>query len=237
MIRKLLIASLLLSLMAALGAGGYLARNNRNLGETIADLEKNGRRLEKKMVLLKKKYAEEKARAGGLLRAKTRVEGQQRKLEKELAQLKEAIEEKAAKGQLAAKAAEARIATLTKKLERAQNRFDALEKRRQKLKEKLVLAADTIKEQGEDLQRRQEETNRLRGELGQTERDLNRCRTHNRKLCTIAGELVEKYQTKGVGDALFQNEPFTGIKQIEVETIIQEYQDRIEDQNLDAQGG
>ena len=41
--------------------------------------------------------------------------------------------------------------------------------------------------------------------------------------------LIDNYNNKGVWDSIVQNEPFTGIKQVEIENILQEYRFANED--------
>lgn len=58
------------------------------------------------------------------------------------------------------------------------------------------------------------------------------CETHNASLVKISKELLDAYQNKGVTDALKQDDPFFGLKQVEIENLVQEYQFRIEDLSL-----
>jgi chromosome segregation ATPase len=58
------------------------------------------------------------------------------------------------------------------------------------------------------------------------------CYANNKKLYDINKELLSKYKDKGAMDALLQKEPFTGVSQVEVENLIQDYQYKLDDLKL-----
>lgn len=59
--------------------------------------------------------------------------------------------------------------------------------------------------------------------------ELKQCVSNNHILVQINGRLVDDYNKKGCWDSISQAEPFTGIKQVEVENILQEYRFKNED--------
>lgn len=62
------------------------------------------------------------------------------------------------------------------------------------------------------------------------------CYTNNKKLVDLDHELLTQYQNKGVFDAMKQKEPFTGIKQVEVENYVQDAQYKLDGLNLGLNG-
>ena len=77
------------------------------------------------------------------------------------------------------------------------------------------------------------------GKLAQTEQqlaghrdDLKQCRTHNVSLYTLGREMMQKYHDKSCQDALAQAEPFTGLKQIEVENLMEMWRDQLDRERL-----
>ncbi len=62
------------------------------------------------------------------------------------------------------------------------------------------------------------------------ERDLAECTATNAELYEAGMELLARYERKGVWDALAQREPVTGLKQVDIENVLQEYADRLDDQ-------
>jgi hypothetical protein len=58
------------------------------------------------------------------------------------------------------------------------------------------------------------------------------CRRHNTEFAKITAELIEKYKNKRIKTSLLQAEPFTQIKQVEIEHLIQHYQERIDKERI-----
>jgi DNA repair exonuclease SbcCD ATPase subunit len=60
------------------------------------------------------------------------------------------------------------------------------------------------------------------------------CYDNNRKLLDLNREILAQYENKGVFDALRQKEPVTGLKQVEVENLVQDYRYKIDDLSVNA---
>ena len=52
------------------------------------------------------------------------------------------------------------------------------------------------------------------------------CEDRNLKLYGVATELIGKYRGQGVFDSIRRKEPFTGLRKVEVENLLEAYQDR-----------
>jgi chromosome segregation ATPase len=63
--------------------------------------------------------------------------------------------------------------------------------------------------------------------LAGRETELSVCTADNRKLGAISAELLGRYENKGVWDAMVEREPLTQIKRVELENLVQQYDDRI----------
>lgn len=63
--------------------------------------------------------------------------------------------------------------------------------------------------------------------VGQAQQ-LETCQAHNVKLLQLNGDLLGQYEKKGFFDSLMQREPLTGLKGVELENIVQDYQDRLD---------
>lgn len=83
-----------------------------------------------------------------------------------------------------------------------------------------VAECDTAKA---DLEARLAEQTRIREET----------EAKNLKLYEYNVELMNVYASKGVMDSLLQREPFTGIKQVEVENILEEYGYKLDQQKVE----
>jgi chromosome segregation ATPase len=66
---------------------------------------------------------------------------------------------------------------------------------------------------------------RRSGELGQ-------CREHNRELAQLSAELLAAIDRGGLGSALVGTEPFSGFKRVRIESLIQDYRDRVADNRI-----
>jgi chromosome segregation ATPase len=62
--------------------------------------------------------------------------------------------------------------------------------------------------------------------IGRQAQTVQACDDKNTKLYQLTGELLSRYERKGVWDSLLQREPFTGIKDVEVQALLQEYKDQ-----------
>jgi chromosome segregation ATPase len=59
------------------------------------------------------------------------------------------------------------------------------------------------------------------------------CEKQNDQLVSMGFSLLEAYESKGLSEAVKQNDPFFGLKKVEIENLVQDYQHQIEDLSLD----
>ncbi len=78
---------------------------------------------------------------------------------------------------------------------------------------------------------RQSESERLQANnIGRSlDTELKRCVGNNHQLVSMNEKLVDNYSKKSCWDSILQDEPFTGINQVKVENILQEYHFQNED--------
>lgn len=69
---------------------------------------------------------------------------------------------------------------------------------------------------------------RLTSDKQKTDQQLKTCVEHNVKLYESAKELLERYENKGTLSGLLQDEPLLGFQSVEMQNVVQEYQDRLE---------
>jgi chromosome segregation ATPase len=186
--------------------------------------------LKSRFDLLKDKYSEEKARANGLLRTRSTLEGQMRAIRTDMEALQEE-KEKAAEERDALRAMlEKKAAGCKQEIKALSERYDGLLK---KHKDLIARHEETKREYDEKVNTLLSEKEELDMTLKETTYNLERCERHNTELAEVAAELVVKYRDKGVVDSMAQKEPFTGLKQVKMEKLIQEYQDKIDDHQLE----
>ena len=183
--------------------------------------------------MLQRKYTEQKALTASVQRAKLGVEGQ---LVKARQQMEAAIEAKnAALREMEGmeEKYEKKTAHLEARLQKYAERIEKQLEILEQYKNKLAEAVRVARERHAKIMSLEEEKKRLTISLQETTSGLRRCETHNVRLSQLAEELVNAYHHKGVGASLAQAEPFTKIKQVELEKMVQEYLDRIDKDNME----
>ncbi len=131
--------------------------------------------------------------------------------------------------------AKRRVAALDKEV-------DALRKENAELKSRLESTgktlADTTQQCQEAAALAQQNQKRadginanLKAMFAREEDNRKTCQTSNLRLRTIAHEILDRYQNKGVFESLQQSEPFARIKSVEIENLVQDYGDKIDGLN------
>ena len=80
----------------------------------------------------------------------------------------------------------------------------------------------------QNLRQMQSEKNLLQETVVGQAQQLETCESHNVKLLQVNRDLLGQYENKGFFDSLMQREPITGLKGVELENIVQDYQDRLD---------
>jgi chromosome segregation ATPase len=62
--------------------------------------------------------------------------------------------------------------------------------------------------------------------------DLAQCRDHNRELARLSSDLIDAIERGGMGEALVATAPFSGYKRVRIETLVQDYRDRVAEQRV-----
>ena len=225
-------------LMFSLGTNAVLWYSRIQLVKQQDLLQEDVRGAEKRMALIKKKKSEESQI----------IRDQQSRERSSLAEQVQTAEE--------------RVGMLQKETSSISQQYESL----QAQKKKLELELQTLASQKEEIMKSGEKTKKelaeltaahekvqqnvkqlteekenvkktLESELEKVRQKLGQCESHNARLCAIANELINKYRTKGLVNTLLQKEPFTQLKRVEVDELMQEYQEKIEQQKLQRTSG
>lgn len=155
---------------------------------------------------------------------------------------KAAVEGQLADVQKKAKAVEVGVAQERRRATDLQQKLDAMTRdhasadaERKSLAEKLRQAQAQIDQATAELARRDEaltarasEVAALQSSGRQGAAALAMCEEKNSALAGVATELMEKYRDVGFWEALKRREPFTRVRRVEVENLLEEYRDRVE---------
>lgn len=68
--------------------------------------------------------------------------------------------------------------------------------------------------------------------LAARDKELSACTADNKKLGALSKELLGRYADKGMWDAMLVREPLTQIKRVELENLVQQYDDRITESSV-----
>lgn len=96
----------------------------------------------------------------------------------------------------------------------------------------LVKTKEALREIQENLDKTLAEKQMLETSAAERGRQLEQCTIKNTKLYELNGELLQRYAKKGVMDAVAKREPFTGLKKVEMENLLQELQDKNDEQRV-----
>lgn len=122
---------------------------------------------------------------------------------------------------------------------RAERELKMLQAERDALQEKLaateasLLESQTLQRTTADTLARTEAARKQTDlQLADTRHEMQQCRTHNVALYGLSREMMTKYRDKSCQDALVQAEPFTGLKNVEVENLLETWRDRADQDRL-----
>lgn len=73
------------------------------------------------------------------------------------------------------------------------------------------------------------EKDRLLNTAMEQTQSIDLCVSNNKKLYEINQELLGKYEHKGIWSVISQKEPFTGLSQVQIENLVDDYQYRLDD--------
>ena len=73
----------------------------------------------------------------------------------------------------------------------------------------------------------------LASSVSRQSQSIEMCEKKNTALYELNVEILNRYKKKGVWSALFQAEPFTQIKKVEMENIVQEYKEKLDSQKAE----
>ena len=166
-----------------------------------------------------------------------RLQQVQRKTEQEKATLQ--LEKSAVEEQL--KASTEKAQDLEKTAQRSTSlakqktaQITGLETQMSELKARLAESEKRVAQSAESQQKSLAEISRLQTQLAKLNKDLAASEAKNLQLYKYSVELMDRYQNKGVWTSVAQMEPFTGLKRVEIENLLDEYRDKLDAQKVES---
>jgi chromosome segregation ATPase len=163
------------------------------------------------------------------------AQGQIAVLEQEKAKLTEGM----GKAQAASKTAEGQSAILQREVKAGKQQQSSQANELALVKAEL----NTTAQQLADTRKRLDETtmalkqadsdkSNLEAVKTRNEREISACESKNLALYGLGRNLMERFENKSCGEILAQSDPFTGIKKVETENLLEEYRDKLDDQKI-----
>jgi len=126
-----------------------------------------------------------------------------------------------------AKAADAAKQQLDSELSEQKNSNTQVRERLDQTNARLLEVIEKYKVLNQNKGAVENELAELKNKQQVTEQKLASCTEHNVKLYESGKELLERYQNKGTISSLLQDEPALQFNSVEMESIIQEYEDKL----------
>lgn len=114
-------------------------------------------------------------------------------------------------------------------VERFTQRVESANERIRRTDERLVETTERYREAVSRLRDTEAERDRLRGALETVRRELADSESRNALLVDANLEMAELYEDKGFAEVLWEKEPVTGLREVQVENILQEYRLRVDE--------
>ncbi|NWG87714.1 MAG: hypothetical protein HXY26_09465 [Hydrogenophilaceae bacterium] len=156
------------------------------------------------------------------------MQGQLSTLEQEKASLTENL----AESEKAAKAAQGKAGRLDRELKQERERREALEKELAATKEQLDKTQTSLDETSRTLATTEAEKKRLEAIKALREKEIALCEDKNKTLYQLGRDLMARFEQKSCGEILAQKEPFSGLKRVDIENLLEEYRDKLDEQKI-----
>jgi len=121
---------------------------------------------------------------------------------------------------------------LNAKLTSAQGTQAQLEQKLNETTERLTAANAKQVETAKQLAAREADLTQVKQTLDQSKTANASCEDKNMKLYGYAEAVLERYKNKGVWAAMSQKDPLFGLKDVEVQNVVQEYQQKFNSQKV-----
>jgi uncharacterized protein YlxW (UPF0749 family) len=91
-----------------------------------------------------------------------------------------------------------------------------------------VALSENLQKTAQNLRQTEAEKTQLQATVVDQAQLIGSCEANNVKMLQINRELLVDYEKKGFMDAMLQREPLTQLKRVEIENIVQDYQDQLD---------
>lgn len=161
---------------------------------------------------------------------RTRLNAENAKLKEQVKELEEELETATNE----AEQVSSQLGSAQKQLSNKAALSDELRSRLETANAKLQELITKFRETITNLRNVENESEQRRLEIVNLDKELKTCAANNVALSKLGYELLDSYQNKGFWDRVGQNEPFTQIKKVQIENLVDDYTYLIEDQKYEV---
>jgi chromosome segregation ATPase len=102
-------------------------------------------------------------------------------------------------------------------------------------KQRDAQTSDLLAATKQQLASQTEQRRMIEAQLQKQSQNFSICYENNKKLYDINAQLLGHYEHKGFADVVKQREPFTGMKQVEIESLVEDYRYQLDGLKLPDQ--
>ncbi|MEQ1663111.1 MAG: hypothetical protein ABL877_10505 [Thiobacillus sp.] len=121
-----------------------------------------------------------------------------------------------------------------RELKAAQGEAQALKTKLAEMEAKLVETQTKLQATSQTLTQKESAKKQTESQLAGVKQEQQECRKQNHQFYELTRETMTRYRDKTCQDALAQAEPFTGIKKVEMENLLETWRDRADQARLQA---
>jgi prolyl oligopeptidase PreP (S9A serine peptidase family) len=189
--------------------------------------------LAQKNELLLKKVREEKTKMETMMYKNRTVDSQQASLRKELAQWEEKWKLLSSEKEALQNEMVSQRKIQTERMNECSSRITVMKSEKNALETKHQESLKVIGELNSTLKSEKKEREALDAKLKRSGIKLSQCEEKNAKLCTISTGLINQFENQSLFGNLLKQENIVQLKRVEMEKMVQEYQDKIEELQLE----
>lgn len=215
MLRSFSLLALILVGLALLGNSAW-ADNKRNSREREAL-----RRVQQQMQQLAQEKAMLEQQVSGFEQEKSALSGE-----------KDALARKVQSAESRAAAEGRKRRSLEQELEAARKENQALQEQKADVEKRLLEMTAAQTDSARQLTVLQGEKKQTEAKLAMREKQIARCEDNNLKLYQYGRDLIKQCRDHSATDAILRLEPFTGIKRVGIENLLEEYRDKLDAQKF-----
>lgn len=150
------------------------------------------------------------------------------KLKQELEQAKQELQRSTSERRAAENRVKALTAAATNEAASEEQSQEQLERARAQLQELIA----KFRETANTLRDVESDRSAVRSQLTAKERDLKTCVDRNAALYNLSSEVLDRMQNRGFWSSVTEREPFTKLKRVELENLIEDYKYRADELKL-----